>query len=329
VSLFAPIVVGTDGSQTAQKAVREAGELAARVGASVHIVSATWRAQPVSANGQPASGAAAVLSEAAAVVRARGVQVETHARTGEPADAILEVAEEQHAGLIVVGNRGMGGSRRYLLGDVPNKVSHHAPCNVLILRTSEHSERGMALLAGLACASLGAVAAGELVRLRRRGSREAGRQTLDVAVAGYRRGPTRERALLNLLAAFVTTSAITRRSTWVLRRQARFGPIRELAGGTRHIHHFVPGIALAFASGGAAVISDDRRLQERLAVPLGIGVALTLDEWALLLELNDVYWSEEGIVSVKVTLGTTALLAALTLGLRVLHRGERRVLSRA
>lgn len=329
MSAFDPIVVGTDGSETAQKAVTEATELAARVGASLHVVSATWRSQRISDNGESDPAASRVLSDAATAVRARGVEVKTHARSGDPADAILEVADEEHAKLIIVGNRGMGGSRRYLLGDVPNKISHHAPCNVLILRTSDNSERGMVLLAGLTAVSLGAVATGELLRLWRRGSAEAGKQTVDVAVAGYRTGTSRERALLNLLFSFVSTSIITRRSTWSIRRKGSFGPIRNMSRGPRHIHHFIPGIMLAFASGTGAVVTNDRQLQERLALPLGVGMALTLDEWALLLELNDVYWSEEGIVSVQVTLGTSALLAALTLALRLLHRGEKRVLKRA
>ena len=62
--------------------------------------------------------------------------VETFARQGDAADAILDVAEEQRADLIVVGNRGMTGAKRFLLGSVPNKVSHHAPCSVLIVRTT-------------------------------------------------------------------------------------------------------------------------------------------------------------------------------------------------
>jgi hypothetical protein len=70
----------------------------------------------------------------------------------------------------------------------------------------------------------------------------------------------------------------------------------------------------------------DETHREWLAVPFGMGVALTLDEWALLLELADVYWSEEGIVSLQATLGTTALLATLMLALRLLNRGERTVL---
>jgi nucleotide-binding universal stress UspA family protein len=63
-------------------------------------------------------------------------QVEIFARQGDAADAILDVAEEQAADLIVVGNKGMTGAKRFLLGSVPNKVSHHAPCSVLIVRTT-------------------------------------------------------------------------------------------------------------------------------------------------------------------------------------------------
>ena len=63
-------------------------------------------------------------------------EVQTHAREGDPADAILDVAEEVKADLIVVGNKGMTGARRFLLGSVPNKVSHHAPCSVIIVRTT-------------------------------------------------------------------------------------------------------------------------------------------------------------------------------------------------
>jgi hypothetical protein len=184
------------------------------------------------------------------------------------------------------------------------------------------------ILAGLAFAGVGAVVTGEMIRLWRRGSREAGRESMSVARAGYRAAPARERALLNVLAAFVATSAITRRSTWVLRRRGSFGPIKEIVRGPRHIHHFVPGIILAFVCGGAGLVTKDERWQTRLALPFGVGVALTLDEWALLLELNDVYWSDEGIVSIQVTLGTSALLAALTLALRLLRRGERRAVPR-
>jgi nucleotide-binding universal stress UspA family protein len=69
-------------------------------------------------------------------VRAGVAEVEAFGRQGDAADAILDVAEEQRADLIVVGNKGMTGAKRFLLGSVPNKVSHHAPCSVLIVRTS-------------------------------------------------------------------------------------------------------------------------------------------------------------------------------------------------
>jgi len=77
-----------------------------------------------------------VLEAAAGSAEQQNVKVNTHPREGEAADAILDVAEELGADLIVVGNKGMTGARRFLLGSVPNKISHHAPCGVLIARTS-------------------------------------------------------------------------------------------------------------------------------------------------------------------------------------------------
>ena len=64
------------------------------------------------------------------------MEVNTHARQGDPSDAIIDVAEESAADLIIVGNKGMTGAKRFLLGSVPNKVSHHAPCSVMIIRTT-------------------------------------------------------------------------------------------------------------------------------------------------------------------------------------------------
>ena len=147
--MFASIVVGTDGSESAQEAVRQAVELAARLGATLRIVSAY---EPVPAGRlreeatqvppdlqwmiNPREDVDATLRGAAEAAREGGVEAETYARQGDPADAILDVAEEQGADLIVVGNKGMTGARRFLLGSVPNRVSHHAPCSVLIIRTS-------------------------------------------------------------------------------------------------------------------------------------------------------------------------------------------------
>jgi hypothetical protein len=96
--------------------------------------------------------------------------------------------------------------------------------------------------------------------------------------------------------------------------------------GRRHIHHFVPGIALLLMAGAAGILTRDESLQPRLAVPFGVGMGLTLDESALLLELEDVYWSPEGLVSVQITLAVAALIGVLTLGLRFARRGEELVL---
>jgi nucleotide-binding universal stress UspA family protein len=333
-----PIVVGVDPSDSAKVVAHKSAELAQLLGARVHVVSAAYRpsighAQQTDGQGEDICGDARAdtalcdaLADAAHPFRERGVEVVLHARAGDPAEAIVAVAEEQRARLIVVGSRGMRGARRYLLGDVPNKVSHHAPCGVMILKTAErHSDRGTTLLAGAALASLGAIAGGELLRLRRRGSQATARESLYVAKAGYRTGSTGERALLLLFSAFVVTSGITRWNTWTLHRGGKFAFFHEMVRGRRHIHHFVPGIVVAFVSGGGALVVDERN-REWLAVPFGIGLALTLDEWALLLELADVYWSEEGIVSLQATLGTTAVLASTMLGLRLVRRGERTVL---
>ena len=146
--MFGSIVVGTDGSDTAKEAVRQATELAKAMGASLHLVSAyepigegrlREERQQVPDDMQwmvnPREDVDATLRRTPpATSRAAGVKVETYAREGDPADAILDVAEEQKADLIVVGNKGMTGAKRFLLGSVPNKVSHHAPCSVMIIR---------------------------------------------------------------------------------------------------------------------------------------------------------------------------------------------------
>jgi nucleotide-binding universal stress UspA family protein len=147
--VFKSIVVGTDGSETATSAVRQAVDLAKEIGAKIELVSAY---EPVSDQRlreertevpddlqwmvNPREDVDSTLNEAADVARDAGVDVEIYARQGDPADAILDVAEEQKADLIIVGNKGMTGAKRFLLGSVPNKVSHHAPCSVLIIRTT-------------------------------------------------------------------------------------------------------------------------------------------------------------------------------------------------
>ena len=147
--MFASIVVGTDGSETADEAVKQAMELAKAVGARVHLVSAyepvggqrlKEERQQIPEDMQwmvnPREDVDKTLAQAEEQLKAAEVDVAVFARQGDPADAILDVAEEQDADLIVVGNKGMSGAKRFLLGSVPNKVSHHAPCSVMIIRTS-------------------------------------------------------------------------------------------------------------------------------------------------------------------------------------------------
>lgn len=143
------VVVGTDGSETANKAVKVAAGLAAASGARLTVVTAftpheaatarareeapeeiQWRITDAGAADETASSAVRVASEA-------GVKdVRARAERGDPADALIDVAEDTGGDLIVVGSRGMTGAARFLLGSVPNKVSHHAPCDVLIVATA-------------------------------------------------------------------------------------------------------------------------------------------------------------------------------------------------
>jgi nucleotide-binding universal stress UspA family protein len=141
------IVVGTDGSETASRAVREAIRLAKALGAQIHVVSGFHPLRGARVAGAP-SGAAkvwqplpdanveATVQEAAAAIRLAGVKVKTHMVQDDPADALLNVARDVKASTIVVGNRGMRGGRR-VLGSVPNTVSHRAHCNVLIVQTDQ------------------------------------------------------------------------------------------------------------------------------------------------------------------------------------------------
>lgn len=146
---YQSIVVGTDGSDTARKAVEQAAELAKQGGGELHIVmsAATVPEQrlrseragapdDVAHTVNPNEDTEAELKEAAEPYQSTGIRVHTHPKSGDPADAIIDVAESNRADLIVVGNKGMTGAKRFFLGAVPNKISHHAPCSVLIVRTT-------------------------------------------------------------------------------------------------------------------------------------------------------------------------------------------------
>ena len=147
--MFTRIVVGTDGSETADEAVRQAVDLARLAVAKLSIVSAYEPVSKRRLEGEqqgapedvqyeigPREDVNLVLEAAAAAAKKEGVEVQTHPADADPAEAILNVAEETGADLIVVGNKGMTGARRFLLGSVPNNVSHHAPCSVIIVRTT-------------------------------------------------------------------------------------------------------------------------------------------------------------------------------------------------
>jgi hypothetical protein len=151
----------------------------------------------------------------------------------------------------------------------------------------------------------------------------ATQDTVKVAVEGYAAAPRRETVLFNILAGFTGAFALVRLSTWGLR--GGWWPFGHVRVGGRHVHHFIPGILLAFGSGGAALASTNERLETTLAVPFGVGIGLTFDEAALLLELEDVYWTPEGLLSVQVSLGVSAVLGATIIALRMLRRGEEQV----
>jgi hypothetical protein len=205
------------------------------------------------------------------------------------------------------------------------------------------AERTTLGLAALAAGTAGTLIAGEGLRMARRRGREqpaaegtietaaqaigtAGRATQDtvaVALEGYESAPHGETTLFNLLFGFSSAFALVRLSTHGQRRG--WWPFGTVRLGDRHIHHFVPGILLAFACGTAALVTDSDRLERALAFPFGAGLGLTFDEAALLLDLRDVYWTREGILSVQVSLGLTATLASTIIALRMLRRGERRV----
>ena len=192
-------------------------------------------------------------------------------------------------------------------------------------------------LAVFAAGSAGTLLTGELLRMarRRRESRDtatpanlvdaagyATRDTLAVARRGIRATPHHESVLLNILVGFLGAFAVARLSTWGIRRG--WWPAGNVRVSGRHIHHFIPGIVLAFSSGVGAITTRNDRVESTLAIPFGVGMGLTMDEAALLLDLRDVYWTRQGLLSVQVSLGVTATLAATILGLRMLRRGEER-----
>jgi hypothetical protein len=212
-------------------------------------------------------------------------------------------------------------------------------------RANGNGDRLTLALAGGAIATSSAVIGGHVMRMARRraaeaqarGDGEAGgvletaehalgaaskatADSLTVAIEGYSTGSRRETVLFNLLSGFTGSFALMRLSTWGIR--SGWWPFGNVRVGEHHVHHFIPGILIAFLSGGAALVTTSDGLEKALAVPFGAGVGMTFDEAALLLQLEDVYWTREGLLSVQLSSGLAAVLGATILGLRLLRRGE-------
>jgi hypothetical protein len=192
------------------------------------------------------------------------------------------------------------------------------------------------LLGGLAGSAVVTVFGAELVRVWRLGTLPRGRdesaagpaarnrvsEALVTLRQGFSVSRSREDPFFNMLFGFTLSFASSRGITWWLRERGGVGPLRNVVVGDRHIHHFVPGGLIGLGAGAIGIGVKDFRYNNWLARWFGGGVALVLDESALLLELEDVYWTEEGLLGVQITLAVAAMLAALALGLRFLRRGE-------
>ena len=206
--------------------------------------------------------------------------------------------------------------------------------------------RGLALnrrtqaLGALALLATAATLGAEAARVWRRGSAPLPSETDDLLEAagtvtmetlavfreGYSATSQQENALFNMAGAFALTLGLARWTTPLIRSGRNRGPLGDLRLGDRHIHHFVPGIVLALGAGGTAIALRRKSADRWLALPFGAGAALVLDEAAVLLELEDVYWSEEGVLSVQLSFAALAVLASLALAVRLLRRGESTVL---
>ena len=194
-------------------------------------------------------------------------------------------------------------------------------------------------LGALASGAVAAVVVGELRRAWRRSSAPALRETdhpilaaeeavaeaARVARVGYREVSTRENSMFNLLTSFAATFILVRAVTFAL-RGARRWVLPQPPGGSQAHPPLRPRHRDRVRRGRRGDPHRDEPLEPWLAVPFGVGMGLTLDESALLLELDDVYWTREGLLSVQITLAVMAMLGALALGLRFLWRGEQAVL---
>jgi len=140
--MFKKILVGTDGSDSANKAVSHGAEMAQAMGSELLLVHAypAPRTDVGSTFGRtdayPGQEIGQALLRDAEKNFGKKIKIKSILREGDPAEALIDIAEEEGVDLIIVGNKGMTGAKRFLLGSVPNQVSHHAPSNVLIVHTT-------------------------------------------------------------------------------------------------------------------------------------------------------------------------------------------------
>ena len=145
---YRKILAGVDGSDTAYESLRNAADLAATQGAELLVLCVYrpadqrtvehWKEEaPTDMYWRITDAAVAdeVLAKAKLIAAENGVEATTISEVGDPADTVVAVAQREGVDLIIVGNRGMTGAKRFVLGSVPNNISHHAPCDLLIIDT--------------------------------------------------------------------------------------------------------------------------------------------------------------------------------------------------
>lgn len=152
---------------------------------------------------------------------------------------------------------------------------------------------------------------------------KSGVLAVKILLEGYRVSSTRENVLVNMVTSFLVTFGITRGITHTIRARGGIGPIKDIkTAGGRHIHHFIPGAVISLAAGGVAIAIRPEGPDRYLAIPFGTGIALVLDEAALLLELEDVYWTEAGAMSVRLAFTVLGLLGAIAYAIQVRRAGQ-------